>query len=610
MAVSKSKKKIAVQPEGKVRRSQMLTTYGPGSLVDLLDYAVIINGLGGWRFGYSGIEVVEEPRLRDRVAMRLQATGQTLASESAFRLPPAGDDGKPTPTHGVSARLFPRWFVCQNPKCRALTHYGSLDFKGGRFRHDCGSLCVPVRFVQACPSGHIDDLNWIGLVHQGNRCEAFSLTLDEGKTGDFSEVRARCETCKRSRALIDLKQREMKPDCRGKRPWLGGADSDEECEQLATLIVRTASSAYFSQVDSALSIPDADNALYDTVTQHMGILVAASTATLPAFRQIPALGPALEPFADAAILAMVELVKAGKTPTRPPLREAEFGQFMSQPLETPGLMAPADELFFARRADIAPVTGLERVVLAHKLREVRVQVGFTRLDYPSPSFSGEQEMNVRTAPLGLTSDWLPAVEVFGEGVFIALDEGDVAKWETRPAVIARAEALEEAHLARYVDQPAAPPFPGARFYLLHSLAHLLLTAISLECGYSASAIRERIYCAPADSGKPMAAILLSTATPGTEGTLGGLIDQGRRLDRHLEQALRMGRLCSNDPVCASHVPSAPDDGVDGAACHGCLYVAESSCEFFNRYLDRAFVVPSLGQPAELAYFGDIAWAPT
>jgi hypothetical protein len=609
MATNKNAKKIAVQPQGKVRRSQMLTTYGPGALVDLLDYAVIVNGLDGWRYGYAGVETVDEPRLRERVAQRLKAHGQTLASTDAFRLPPAGDDGAPSPAHGVSARLFPRWFVCQNPKCRALTRYQSLDFKQGRFHHDCGHLCVPVRFVQACESGHIDDLNWIGFVHRGQPCDAVSLELDEGKTGDFSEVQVRCETCGRSRALINLKAKDMRPDCRGKRPWLG-PDADEECDRQATLIVRTASSAYFSQTDSALTIPDPENTLYDVVGEHMGTLVAATPVTLPAFRTIPKVGQALAAHTDASVLAMVALHIAGEKPQRPPIRIAEFDRFIAAPPEQPGVVAPPDTDFFARTAQQPAIAGVHQVVLAHKLREVRVQVGFTRLDYPTLSITGDPETSVRSAPLGLSTDWLPAVEVFGEGVFIALNEEAVGLWETRPAVVARAALLEAAHEARYASDTTPPPFPGVRFYLLHSLAHLLLTAISLECGYSASAIRERIYCAPALSDHPMAAFLLSTATPGTEGTLGGLIDQGRKIEQHLAYALRLGRLCSNDPVCAAHAPTSPDDGVDGAACHGCLYVAESSCEFFNRYLDRALVVPCMGLPAELAFFGDAVWAPS
>lgn len=131
--------------------------------------------------------------------------------------------------------------------------------------------------------------------------------------------------------------------------------------------------------------------------------------------------------------------------------------------------------------------------------------------------------------------------------------------------------------------------------------------MSLECGYSASAIRERIYCASAKDSLPMAAILLSTGSPGTEGTLGGLVGEGRRFDMHLRRALQLGGLCSNDPVCAMHVPTDRSERhLDGAACHGCLYIAESSCEWFNRHLDRALVVPTIGHDPRLAFFSGMA----
>lgn len=103
----------------------------------------------------------------------------------------------------------------------------------------------------------------------------------------------------------------------------------------------------------------------------------------------------------------------------------------------------------------------------------------------------------------------------------------------------------------------------------------------------------------------MAGILISTGAPGSEGTLGGLVEQGRRLATHLRRAYDLGVLCSNDPVCGTHSP-AEDPGeryLEGAACHGCLFIAECSCERFNRYLDRALVVPTIGHPAELAFLG-------
>ena len=146
---------------------------------------------------------------------------------------------------------------------------------------------------------------------------------------------------------------------------------------------------------------------------------------------------------------------------------------------------------------------------------------------------------------------------------------------------------------------------GRKFYLLHSLSHLLINAIALECGYSASAIRERIYCGPYDEDPTvMQGILLYTGTVGSEGTLGGLVEQGRRLDRHLAQALHAGELCSNDPICASHQPvnDPSERWLEGAACHGCLFVSEPSCERFNRCLDRALVVPVIGEDPALAFF--------
>lgn len=590
------------EPDGRVRRSQMLTTYGPGALVDLVDHAVIVAGLDDWRFG-AAVEVVGEPRLRDKVARRMQELGRELRVDDAFRAPPAGDDDEPQPGCGVPARLFPTWFVCQ--RCRALIRVGSLAEKGGRFVHDCsdrGGDCVPVRFVQACESGHVDDVNWIGVTHRGRPCEAPALELDEGLSGDFSEVRVSCRACGAWRQLKDLKLPEMRPECRGRRPWLG-AGSDEVCGRKATLIVRTASSAYFSLVDSALSIPDVDHAVDEAVQGQWGVLQVASGESLAVLRMIPAVQGAIGGFSDAEVMAAVERRRAGKKPERAPIRLAEYRQLMAAPDEVAGEIAPEGEEFFARRVVGGVVDGVERVVLVHALREVRCQVGFTRLDFPGPSLSGEPGA-VNSAPLGLNTDWLPAVEVRGEGVFLALDPVRLDAWEARPEVQARAGVLAAGFAAQFADRAEAPPFFGVRAYLLHSLAHLLITAVSLECGYSASAIRERIYCSAPGAEVAVAGILLATATPGTEGTLGGLVAQGRRMGEHLAAARRLGMLCSNDPVCASHDPRGPDDRrLAGAACHGCLFISESSCEWFNHSLDRALVVPVLGQDPALAFFG-------
>ena len=207
---------------------------------------------------------------------------------------------------------------------------------------------------------------------------------------------------------------------------------------------------------------------------------------------------------------------------------------------------------------------------------------------------------VLTLPTG-TEKWLPAAEIRGEGIFVELDTKRFAPGRTERAVKQRGRAAPQGSRPMGKANP-----PGAlRFYLLHSLAHLLLTAISLECGYSASAISERIYCGkPEVDGPSMAGLMLSTGTTGSEGTLGGLVEEGRRVLHHLREAWDLGRLCSNDPVCAAHNPSSAssDRRTEGAACHGCLYIAECSCERFNRLLDRSLVVPTIGSDPALAFF--------
>jgi hypothetical protein len=243
---------------------------------------------------------------------------------------------------------------------------------------------------------------------------------------------------------------------------------------------------------------------------------------------------------------------------------------------------------------------VERVVLVHRLREVVTEIGFTRFESPAMPIDSEVDLGVRLAALALETRWLPAIENRGEGVFIALDSGKVRSWTLRDAVKRRALAFYGG-----VQTMSNTPIPIERveqiympYIMLHSFSHLLLTAISLECGYAAASIRERIYVRDGSYG-----IILYTGTPDAEGTLGGLVQIGRRIARHLDAALELGRLCSNDPVCAQHSPSQAHEGrlMHGAACHGCLLIAEPSCEHRNELLDRTLVVQTVDEP-DAAFF--------
>jgi hypothetical protein len=606
-------RKEFLKPEGQIRQSQVVTTFGPGALVDLVDQAVLVGGLDFWHLP-AGTRSLTEPRLRESLARRLAGGDVHLNPDRPFLEPPPGDDQEATYASGIEVLEFPRWFVCQNDHCRALVRSDGLESKGGRYVHFCErgkkTEAVPVRFVGACRNGHVDDFPWIDFCHAGQRggelCVAPSLKLQEGATGDFSEIVVRCETCGANERLSTAFAGN-KPACTGARPWLG-VDAGEACDQRVRLLVRTASNVYFPQVVSALSVPSPGGDLAEAVDRVWDVLKAVTRETIAAFRTIDKVAIALDGFSDEEVLAAVERRKQGATADTEPLRTAEYRQLSAQPLEQPGDLPKASDTFFARRAalDWTPPPGVAGVVLVKKLREVRAQVGFTRLEPAVADLQGEYDLGVESQRLGLTADWLPATEVLGEGLFLQLDEEAVREWEGRRAVKQRAEELEAGYDRSTVGKKDPPPFPGARFYLLHSLSHLLITSIANECGYAASAIRERIYCAPASASVPMAAILLSTGTAGTDGTLGGLVEQARRLDRHLRRAWDAATLCSNDPVCARHSPKddLEERYLEGAACHGCQFIAECSCERFNRNLDRALVAPALGHDPDLAFFRD------
>jgi hypothetical protein len=585
-------------------------------MVDLLDHAVLIGGLDFWKYPKDKARpFIDEARLRDAIADRLKSLGLVDLSESeAFIAPPRGDDKEHSPHNGVQVMEFPSWFVCQS--CRALNPASNLEGASGAWKHACKgrdtNSCVPVRFVATCKRGHLEEFPWRWFVHKegmGTCSPTAELRLIESPSGDFSEIVIECE-CGVRRSLAEARHEHAMRPCRGERPWLGPEGNEEAgcSENHLELLVRTATSSYFAQTVSALSIPDPMRVLLDTLRNHDvwdAVEPATDSGGLAHARKMKKVGPLLAPFGDNEVLAGISIIKQGTTGPREALRTAEYRQLIAQPEDQPGELPGAGQDFFARRLPASEepgVSGLGRIVLAKKLREVRAQVGFSRLASVSPNLQGEyDEESDRICRLGLNTDWLPASEIYGEGVLICLDEKAVLEWEHRQAVVDRTSALLEGFACE--SSGKGLEFPGARFYLLHSLAHLLISAISLDCGYAASAIRERIYCSRPNEQLPMAAILLHTGTPGAEGTLGGLVEQGRRVRHHLARAFDLGTLCSNDPVCAAHNPKGPSERyLEGAACHGCLYIAESACERWNRFLDRALVFPTIGKEPELAFF--------
>jgi len=582
---------------GQIRRGQVITTYGPGALIDLPRHSAIVGGLDTWP-KTSDLEEIVEPRL----ARKLQImTG--FAAPKLFAPPPDSNDPRES-AKGIVAWRFPEWFVVQEAgggeereRSRRLVHRKKLDEKG---RFD-GRPVVATRFVRGCPKGHVDDINWYRFVHGSEDNCRRQLWLDElGTSGDLADLAVRCE-CGKRRGLYEASVIELNPldTCHGARPWLG-RNSNEDCKLPSRLLIRTASNAYFPQVVSVLSLPDRGTAVETAVRELWDLLQAVdSTASLSVFKRLPHVTAKLAPYSDNDILEAILQIKGGREVERP-VKQVELDALLAAP-EGFGDDVPVDPNFHARRLPDRAwrhserFAGIEAVIQVHRLREILALVGFTRFEAVTPDINGEYETDVERAQIALEPQWFPAVENRGEGVFLQIRAGAVNTWLGRPGVAHRLEGLATGHKLWMEDRKAKRPFPGGPYVLLHTLSHLLIQSLAMRCGYPASSIRERIY---ADTQAERFGILLYTGSPDAEGTLGGLVQEARHIESHLLLALRMGALCSNDPICSQHAPgtSMEKRWLHGAACHGCALVAETSCEMRNDYLDRALVVPVLGVP--------------
>lgn len=297
----------------------------------------------------------------------------------------------------------------------------------------------------------------------------------------------------------------------------------------------------------------------------------------------------------------IQAIHDGKEPTAiaKPVKQIEFDALAGAPAAKQTDEPDTD--FYARGLDKAQwadprLDCIAKVVQVHRLREVVALLGFTRLEPESADITGELALQVTRASITRDPKWMPVAENRGEGIFLELDPTIIDAWSKRDAVKARADELIASLEQWNRDHPrSTAEFPGVPYVMLHSLSHLLISAISLECGYPLSSLRERIY-APDGKGamNENHGILIYTASAGSEGTLGGLVHAARDIRKHLLHALQLGTLCSNDPVCSTRgMHRGGVDRISGSACHGCLYISETSCERFNQFLDRSLVVPTI-----------------
>ena len=408
---------------GELRPSQIITSFGPGSVVDLENISVVMAGTDYWSVGES--QEIDEPRLR------------SLLRVGRFYRPPVRSDGAGS---GVPAFLFPTYLRC--PRCRRLGRYDRPDLfrlDGRRFRckgqHDArvrrgGPLVFPARFVVACSNGHLDDFPWFRYVHRGKEspgCEPERLTFTESpKSAAVSALRVNCSVCPATRTMEDaFGQRAANAlgECLGSRPWLQSADVPACGSPLRTTL-RGASNLYFGLTHTALSIPEWDDPVHLAIAHHEEQLGLVDT--LEKLRMGIAGGflPRLERFEPERVLEAIKRRREQeeKQPTPLDIRREEYVALRS----IPDPKRAAESEFQTEHVAVPQAFSnvIERVVIVRRLREVRALGGFTRIDNSADLMVDEDDQQrFEVQSLSTTElHWRPAVELRGEGVFIELAE--------------------------------------------------------------------------------------------------------------------------------------------------------------------------------------------
>jgi len=575
---------------GELRPSQLIYTFGVGALLDLPNTSALIMGLDDW--------------------------------DKLYLPPMSFDDDSRDPTAaaiGVPVAPFPRWLRC--PLCDTLATIDSGIFKlvQDQWRSDktryihatCAKApahpptAFAVRFLLACREGHLTDFPWVEYVHKQNvPCKPSRLTIREyGAAGDASDIVVKCIECGVERRMADAFDRDaFAISCSGHHPHLRRFDT-EPCQEPARTILLGASNSWFPMVMSALSLPPTvQDKLALRIAEHWAALKDIPSQEVLAYVAAPSRMPELAEFTAAQIWAAVESRKQGGEDNgeESDLKIAEWANLTQNP--TP---APSKDF---RATRVAPPKGFEayfeETVLLEKLREVRALLAFTRIESKGDFADAAFEDDGRQTPLSRQSPtWLPASEVRGEGIFLRIKESAIQVWEQQPEIRQLEQEFFLAHKAWRSLRKLNPPeagFPAIRFVLLHSLSHALMRQISLECGYTAASVRERLYCrSVGQEHGPMAGILIYTAASDSEGTLGGLVQLGQpvTLGRQIQNALESMRICGSDPLCAEHAPVPDGRAVHGACCHACLFAPETSCERGNRFLDRSTLVGTFAAKA-------------
>ena len=642
--------------ENKIRSGQILSPFGIGQIYNLpKEVSYMIGGLNLW-----------DKHLKDRQSQNINGIDiellkikeerlQRLLKVEYFLYPfPYKKQSNLNQRLSIPCVRFPRWHYCTNSYCGEMH---KVDITTGEDKIECDSCNkngkpfsrkIPVRFVAVCDKGHIQDVPFMEWVHEGEIDDNIKhiLKYESYKgSGDMGSIRIKC-SCKKSKSLFGLMNvdklegmiynsalarigledstgiNKENPNsesnnpkgmfCKGEKPWLGrkGLENPDVCGNHLQVLIRGGSNIHYSNIKSALYLPT----VLEGTEKYLSNIIERKTLSklievyerdatkvqfISKFEDEPEIDKGLISIEDLLDYVEVQINKGEIEPdtedySENMIRFEEYKYILNgYNSENSCFKAVKKDFEFYLDKDYLKKY-FNSVVLIEKLKETRVFSGFTRIN------STNNQSDIRM----LSSErvkWLPAIEVYGEGVFLEFNTELLNEWMST-----KSENFKKLILRYHENMKKRSPDIknrpiSSKFIMIHTFAHLLIKRLCFNTGYGSSSLRERIYCSD-DKEFNMNGVLIYTSSGDSEGSLGGLVNQGKEqnLGVLIKESIEDAVWCSSDPVCSEigRESGQGPDNVNGAACHNCAIVPETSCEEFNMLIDRASVTHS----DEIGYF--------
>jgi hypothetical protein len=606
-----------------MRRSKLVGTEGPGSLVISPEgETAVVGALDFWfrdAYGNEAANIEEfsvtEPRLK------------AILGVDKFYKPPEFRKQSPNslevvPNSNLVMPLmrFPRWHYCSS--CKTLK---KLELDQTSIYIECQKCEVKryfkqVPFVVVCERGHLSDFPWYKWVHknENTKCTgSLRIQMSGGTTLDSWQVV--CEGCKEKRSLRGVtstykdervgsflgdnlnSEDSKKYTCEGYRPWCG--DLKEECEAAPVAILRNSINVYMSKKISAIAIPGEHSENVDWIVSKItspakymlrlnlerhGNMKDKISFIRDNLRMELKVDTTNDEIETALIyLESANTIEYDETELERPeatLRIKEFEKLIEH-VQSESLKIEPEWTYEGEYKDNYYRPYLQRLSRVLRLKETIALYGFDRKDYNmSKTFESHYPALYKDFN-AVKEKWLPVHEVYGEGIFIQLNLEQIKKWENSSKV--------QKYFEKYLDrvkhvQHRNEEILSPKNIMLHTLSHFLIDEFANTSGYNRASIRERLYL-----GEEQAGVLIYISAGDSEGTLGGLVRLGEKIKFFslLDQAITKSEWCSSDPVCTELGESQGQGiyGLNGAACYNCSHIPETSCEFWNTYLDRSLL---------------------